>query len=255
MEVLHISKVEKGTADGNDFENNYKSVAEEVTRVEKHDIYHECDYTHFKSVVDGENYRWADNVFFKEEDDRYILYIIVGVNQIMSSSRPPGTSTAFITASDKTDSPKEIHGGTSMFFDFSNTDNDVTAPTGFKRKRMDLQFIDKIWMKEGTIYFHNAAKGAYVSISIVCPSGQYYYKNDGTLAQATEDTIIYKYVTQHFISGDCPMGDEMNTEAAKTEPLPTNYFFRFEVTVPDDNTTCYGFGELEIYRTRTVILE
>ena len=142
-----------------------------------------------------------------------------------------------------------------MVWDFSNSDDDVTAPSGFTRKRFDLQFIDGVWLKEGSVYYFNKLQGSYISFFVVCPIGEYYYTNDGTLKQATEDTIVHKYVAAHYMQGDVPMGDELNTEAATMDPLPTNYYMRVEVTVPDTDTTSNGFAEIEMYRARSVILD
>jgi len=178
-----------------------------------------------------------------------------GKPEIMSSSRPEGTTVAFITAGDKISVPQEIHGGTEMKWDFSNTDDDVTAPTNFKRKQFDIEFIDGVWLKEGSVYFHNTPKGAYVSFEVVCPDGEYYKKNDGTIALATSDTVVHKYVAKHYIQGDCQMGDELNTEAATLDPLPIGYWMRITVTTPDTDSTSNGYAEIELYRSRTVILE
>jgi len=174
-----------------------------------------------------------------------------GKPEIMSSSRPKGTTVAFTSAGDIS---SKIGGGVEARWDFSNTDYDVTAPTGFKRKQFDLQFIDNVWLKEGAVYFFNAPQGCYVDFQVVCPEGEYYYKNDGTSTLATEDTVVHLYVNKHFIQGDAPMGDELNTEAATLDPLPTNYKMRVQVTTPDTDSTSNGCVEIEMYRERTVIL-
>lgn len=170
-----------------------------------------------------------------------------------AESRPLGYTTVFAMCGDKTSAPQEIGGGKLLSWDFSNSDDEITAPTNYKRKRMEFSFIDAIHVKEGTFYFYNAPKGSYIDFYIVCPDGQYYKKNDGTLAQASGDTPIVHYVVCHQIQGDCPMGDELNTEAASSA-VPSNYKFWLEVTTPNTDTTSNGHASIEIYRERTVIL-
>lgn len=169
---------------------------------------------------------------------------------LRAESRPLNCTTYFSAAGD---SENNIGDGKSLAWDFSNNDDIVTAPSGFKRKRIDYQFIDTIYLKEGTLYFHNSLKGSYVDQYIICPTGYYYYKNDGTIAQATEDTVIAHYVNRHPIQGTCPMGDELNTETCSSA-IPSYYKFRLEITVPDTDSTSNGCAEAEIYRVRTVIL-
>jgi len=139
-------------------------------------------------------------------------------------------------------------------WDFSNSTDDITPPTGFKRKRIEWSFIDSVWLKEGTLFFHNASKGSYVDVKVVCPAGNYYYKNDGTPTYAEVDTVVSHYVNHYFFQGTCPMGDELNTETCSNE-IPANYKFRIEVTVPDTDSTSNGYINFEMYRVRTEILE
>lgn len=168
-------------------------------------------------------------------------------------SRPQRWQTSFSTCGDDLVTP-EIGGGTPMFWDFSNTDNDVAAPTGYKRKRIELMYLDPIYIKEGTIYFHNAKKGSYFDMYIVAKAGSYYLDNNKVPQYAATDTPFAKYICKHFFAGDCAMGDELNTESATEDAFPTFYAIWVEVTVPDTDTDSYGYGELELYRERTMII-
>jgi hypothetical protein len=141
-----------------------------------------------------------------------------------------------------------------MEWDFSNSDDQVTPPTGYKRKRMDLTFIDPIYIKEGTLYFHNAPKGCYGDCYVICPTGGWYYTNAGALVQAAEPTNILHYVNKHPMQGSVPMGDELNTEETQINPILPGYILRIEVTTPDSDVTSNGVVEFESFRGRTVIL-
>jgi hypothetical protein len=173
---------------------------------------------------------------------------------IRAESRPLNYVTMFTMSGD---TASGIGDGKDIFWDFSNDDDLVAsgvAPDGYKRKLIDVTFLDAIFIKEGTNYFYGAQKGSYVSFTVVCPSGSYYIDRDGSPALATEDAIVTNYVNKHFFSGDCPMGDELNTESCTQDALPAGYKLRVEVTVPNSDNSSYGCGELEIYRTRTCLL-
>lgn len=174
---------------------------------------------------------------------------------VMSSSRPTDTYTWFSTCGDNvTSGSEEIGGGKRLEWDFSNTDDDITAPSGFKRKRIEFEFLDEIWIKEGCIYFFNKSKGSYVSLWIVAKDGTYYLDNNGSPVLASGDTKVNQYVVRHPMQGDVPMGDELNTESATENSIPTTCKFWVEVTVPDTDSTSNGVIELECYRSRTMIL-
>jgi len=183
-----------------------------------------------------------------------------GKQVVISTSRPKGTHTCFMMRDDDITNQK-IGQGRFIDWDFSNSDDITTSeigspiPSGYKRKRIVLKFLDPIWLKEGAIYFFNVPKGAYVDYYVVCPAGEIYLKNDGTPAVASGDTPIIHYVCGHRMQGDCPMGDELNTEAASENPQPTNYVFWIEITTPDTDNTSNGYASIESYRTRSVILE
>jgi len=173
---------------------------------------------------------------------------------VRADSRPEDCTTYFTTRGDDT----ALGNGTRIAWDFSNSNDEVTdstttaVPSGMKRKRMKLSFADEVRIKEGTLYWKDAPKGSYVDFWVVCPSGQYYInRGTGNPTQAGSDIPLVHYVNQHPLIDTCQMGDEMNTEAANEDPIPSNYELWVEVTVDENDTACYGFGELEIYRERT----
>jgi len=171
---------------------------------------------------------------------------------IRAESRPVDCTTCFVGIGD---SENNIGDGKELTWDFSNSDDEVDMPSGStkKRKRLEFSFLDAIWVKEGTIYYHNVPKGSYIDLYVVCPSGQYYLDNDGNPQLATEDTKICHYVSHHPMQGSVPMGDELNTECCSNE-IPNNYKFWVEITVPDSDNTSNGVITLELYRTRTLVL-
>ena len=176
---------------------------------------------------------------------------------IRAESRPKDATSYF---SMRGDSETGIGDGTLMHWDFSNSDNIVTdsittqIPSGHKRKRFILTFVDSIWIKEGTLYFDGAPHGCYLDFWVVCPQGGYYLDGDGVPHQATADTPISHYVNTHMIFGTCQMGDELNTEAANENAIPPGYELWAEVTTPNSDTSSKGNSELEIYRVRTCLL-
>lgn len=169
-----------------------------------------------------------------------------------AESRPLGTITCF---TDKGDSATNIGDGNELYWDFSNDDDLVNMPSGstMKRKRIEFSFLDSVWMKEGALYFHKAKKESYLDFYVVCPENGYYLDNDGELQQATEDTPIIHYGIHIHIQGDCPMGDELNTESCSVE-IKSNYKFWLDITVPNTDDESTGYVTLELYRKRTVIL-
>jgi len=175
-----------------------------------------------------------------------------GKEIVRSESRPLGTTTHFTSVAD---SDINIGNGIELFWDFSNDDDILSMPSGSssKRKRIEFKFLDSIWMKEGTLYFHNTKKRSYIDFYVVCPEGEYYYDNDGESQQATEDTPIISYGTHLYIQGDCPMGDELNTESC-SEEIKNNYKFWLDITVPNTDDDSNGYVILEVFRERTVIL-
>jgi hypothetical protein len=176
---------------------------------------------------------------------------------VRADSRPEEASTYFTM---RGDTATKIGDGTIIQWDFGNADDEVTdsvttaVPSGCKRKRIKLSFVDDIRIKEGTIYWKNAPFGCYIDFWVVCPDKEYYISYDETPIQAYGDVPLEHYVNHHLIMDDCPMGDELNTEAANEDAIPSNYELWVEITIADGNTSCKGFAELEIYRERTHLL-
>lgn len=171
-----------------------------------------------------------------------------------AESRPLDMTTYFTSVADDL----EVGDGDRFIFDFNNTDNDVTAPTGFKRKKLVFSFIDGVRVKEGTIYWENMPFGSYMDLLLMVPDQGYYKLNDGTIAQNTTGSPleIDRFVNGAPMMGDCPMGDELNTEAASAE-VPAGTLFCLQCTVPDSVTTsdnCHAYVLIELYRRRTKVL-
>ena len=173
-----------------------------------------------------------------------------GKEIVRSESRPIGYNTFFTCAGD---SDTVIGDGKELSWDFSNNNDDISAPTGFKRKSLEFSFLDSVYLKEGAIYWNNALKGSYIKIQVVCPQGYYYLDNNGSPVQAEEDTVIHIFANHHMFFGDCPMGDELNTEACSSE-IPSYMKYCIEVTVPDTDIISNGHVSVELYRKRSVIL-
>lgn len=174
------------------------------------------------------------------------------------------------------DSTTGIGDGKKLFWDFSNSDDIVTdsittaIPANHKRKRIEFGFSDKIYIKEGTIYFHGAPKGQYLDLWVICKAGGYYDDPNGEIpgsllgldpdknyTQASVDTPVTHYVNNQYMQGTCPMGDELNTEGASEAGLPKQqfgYVLWLEVTTPNSDSESNGYTSVELYRDRTTLL-
>lgn len=170
---------------------------------------------------------------------------------VLNTSRPLGTDSYFTTTGD---SDTDIGDGVALRWDFSNTDNVVEAPEGFKRKLIKIKFLDDIWLKDGTFYYFNGLKGSYGNVYFICPTGEYYKNNEGELVQAIEDTVFMKLINKFYFQGSVNVGDEINAEAAPSAPLPAGYELCIEITVPESDVESTGHIILEMFRERTVIL-
>lgn len=181
-----------------------------------------------------------------------LVYDSEGKEFQRAESRPLDCTTYFTT---KGDSVNAIGEGAILAWDFGNQDNEIIQESGslIRRKRIEFKFLDTIYIKEGTMYFHNTLKGSYLDLYVVCPQNNYYYDNNGIPKLATEDKIISHYIINQFLQGSCPMGNEFNTESC-SGGIPVNYKFWLEVTVPAEDEESNGYVTLEIYRKRTVIL-
>lgn len=192
---------------------------------------------------------------------------------VRSDTRPLGTQTYFTCAGD---SENDIGDGESMMWDFSNDDNTYdpddlenppTVASGFKAKRMDMCFIDPIYLKDGSVYFQNASFGTYASMYITVPAGNFYPNASGTYtsamlglsgskmyALASKDVIYASYINRHYMLADCVMGDELNAEGTQVTPIPPGWYTTGIVVTTDDNDTFRGFGSFEVSRKNTTIL-
>jgi hypothetical protein len=186
---------------------------------------------------------------------------------VRSDSRRMGYDIVFAGAGDDTIN-RIIGEGTPFSWDFGAGVEDVRwvtsgVPTGFKRQRVDWQFMDGIYMKEGAFYFYNAPKGTYMDMYIVCPAGGYYDKKfvdeygeiTQTFHQAETDVVFGHWVIHYHMEGTCAMGDELNTEASSDILSPEYLIWRAEVTTPDATgyADFHGHFSLEFNRARTVV--
>jgi hypothetical protein len=191
---------------------------------------------------------------------------------IRADTRPLTTQTVFTMKADDV----KIGDGNALRWDFSNNDDMYTAvsgsngPTlasGIKAKQLDLKFNDPIYLKDGTIYFFDAPWGAYCSMYIVVPAGNYYPNDYGSIpasvlglpgtqmyAYAAIDVYYANYVYFHYVYGSCPMGDELNAEGCQVEALPVGWILRGILCTLDSDNTSRGFASFELYRGRTIVL-
>lgn len=216
----------------------------------------DCDIW-FKDQLSSEDSTSLDNIvaIHGGEPQEYTTPVDhQGKPLVVAVSRPVGFTTNFTMVGDGS----EIGNGKEIYWDFSNDDDiiDSTAEVevGYKMKRVKVKFADSIYVKEGGIYFHNALKKSYIEFYIVCPAGNYYINRDKSYGYAYTDTKVVGYVRKHFFAGSCPMGDELNTEACTESPIPPNYELWVEISVPEEDNESFGYGSLEIYRERSILL-
>lgn len=186
---------------------------------------------------------------------------------VRADSKAFGFDIVFTGAGDEMSGGLEIGGGVPFTFDFADASQIVTSgvPSGYRRVRVDWQFNDRVYIKEGTIYFFNMPKGSYIDMSIVCPPGYPYgYRVHGRPSDrdrevlfdtaGAEEVTVQHWVIKNHLEGSCSMGDEFNTESAGEVAPPTYYIWRAEVTIPDipNWQECHGHWTLELYRPSSV---
>jgi hypothetical protein len=189
---------------------------------------------------------------------------------VRADTRPIDHQTYFTTAGD---TASGIGDGTVLCWDFSNDDDLVDlewdpTPEGFKTKEIKLQFLDPIYLKDGSLYFFDAPWGAHCDMHIVVPAGNYYPNDTGAIpasalgqpgtqmySYASHDTIYVTYVNKHHMYGTCPMGDELNAEGAAVDGIPVGWYIVGHITTTSGDNVSKGFASFECYRERTVILE
>lgn len=194
---------------------------------------------------------------------------------VRADTRPLDTSTYFTMVAD---TASGIGDGTELRWDFSDPSyttvsgpatlsNGFEIPADYKAQVFDLNFLDPMYFKDGSIYHFDSPWGQYCCMDIVVPAGSYYPNEHGAIpasalglggtqkyAYAYTDQIFYRYVNKHFMYRDCPMGDELNAEGAMIDALPVGWFVRGVIVTPNSDNISKGFAELEAYRHRSVIL-
>ena len=185
---------------------------------------------------------------------------------VRADTRPLETETYFTMAGD---TASGVGDGAAMRWDMDEDDDWVDNGDGYKKKVFELAFNNKIYLKDGSIYFFNAPWGAYVEFYITVPAGQYYPNIYGSIPASAlglpgEDmydyasvNVLYQcYVNKHYMYGDCPMGDELNAEGAAVNGLPTTWTLTGHIHAPAtaSGTGFKGFASVECYRERTVVL-
>jgi hypothetical protein len=95
-----------------------------------------------------------------------LVYDSEGKEFQRAESRPLDCTTYFTT---KGDSVNAIGEGAILAWDFGNQDNEIIQESGslIRRKRIEFKFLDTIYIREGTMYFHNTVKGSYVDLYVV----------------------------------------------------------------------------------------
>jgi len=188
---------------------------------------------------------------------------------VRADTRPLDTQTYFTMAGD---TASGIGDGTRLCWDFSNDDDVVecdyyVTPDGYKTKHVELEFIDPIYLKDGTLYFFDAPWGEYCDMQVVVPAGNYYPNAHGSIpasalglpgtdmySYAATDTVFVSYVNKQHMYGDCPMGDELNAEGAAVSAIPVGWYIVGHITTVSGDNTSKGYASFECYRHRTVLL-
>ena len=183
---------------------------------------------------------------------------------VRTDSRRQDYDIMFTGAGD--DATLGIGNGTVLRWDFSNEQNVTTLPNGFKQQSIEFSFIDTTYIKDGMIYFFSAPKESYLDFYFNCPKNYPYMPKTvdpatadvvwGELKFATQDTVIGHWANHLLMEGDCPMGNEMATEATADIPTPPYITFTCTVSVPPvfGWENFHGHINLQVYRGRTVIL-
>lgn len=192
-----------------------------------------------------------------------------------ADSRPAGMVSYFTEIGDDETTYPHIGNGKAMAWDWSDDTTDVVTnadldgqageypsdewpwqiPSGKKCKLLKINFSEGVYLKEGALYFQNALFGSFVNMMIMCPQNGYYYDRDGNPVQAVDGPVVVQHYCSHLqMAGDCPMGDEFNSEGCTESAIPNNYEWWIFITVPDADVSSQGYIELEIYRPRSCLL-
>jgi hypothetical protein len=232
-----------------------------------------CDIW-FKSVLSGGEETTLDGVVAAHDGttvDTDAPTMSDGRPLVRADTRPLSHQTYFTCAGD---TASGIGDGKHLQWDFTNDDDIIESspycdiPDGYKTKEIKLQFIDPIYLKDGSLYFFDAPWGAHCDMHIVIPAGNYYPNPTGAIpaaalgqpgddmySYAAQDTVYVTYVNKHHMYGSCPMGDELNAEGAAVDALPVGWLLVGHITTVSGDNTSKGFASFECYRARTVLLE
>ena len=182
---------------------------------------------------------------------------------IRTESRRTGYDATFSGAGDDM-ANKIIGGGVPFIWDFSDNTNLVTAPAGFKRKRIDWHFMDMIYPKEGKVCYHNAPKGSYIDMFLVCPSMMPYaiktIDSNGNVIRsyriATKETPFMNWICKYWVEGSSNSYDTLTTEGSTDYPALSYLIWRTEITSPDipELSDFHGSWILESYRPRSIYI-
>lgn len=186
---------------------------------------------------------------------------------VRSDSRKTDWDTVFQGAGDNM-MTGQIGGGVPFRFDceadesdprWRSTEDDPTIPEGYVRQRIDWNFSDWVFIKEGTLYFYNIPKGSTCNMWIVAPPNAFFSRKKldsrlnmikTTYPSGDVEVPFMHWVVQYPIEGTAPMGDELNTESAAENPAYPGLIFRAEFTVPKTENweQAHGHFSLELYR-------
>jgi len=156
-----------------------------------------------------------------------------------SESRPLDMTTCFTC---RGDSATVVGAGTPFQWNAANSGEFEVVDSNFKRKVIDLGFRDEVCIKEGALYWWDASWGCELSFWSYLPAAY---------SPTQEDLFMDNFVVSHLFHGDCPMGDELNTECASGR-IPNYLRHQIWITVPTADVLCRGHVSLEIYRTNTI---
>jgi len=181
---------------------------------------------------------------------------------VRSDSRRKDYDTVFQGCGDNLATGK-IGEGTDFRFDFSDstTGTFITAPEGFKRKQVNWNFIDLVYMKGGSLSLYDIPKGSYVDFYLISPPGYPYFIKSidaqGNIirsqALATTYTKFVHWVIKHWICGTRAI--DINGESASDLPSYPFMIFSAEVTVPEVEgwEKAGGNWVLQFFRNRTIV--
>lgn len=154
---------------------------------------------------------------------------------------------------------RRIGDGTPFKWDFSDGTSEFLPEENYHRYLTQWNFIDGVYLKEGTMYFFNAPKGSFANFYLVVPAGYpYNHKSfdmitsdvSSTIRIADKDVVVNRWLVNFWMEGDAPMGDELNTEAASEFIAPEYIRYISEIKVPNVQgwQDFHGHFNLEIYR-------